>query len=93
MSDENARLRADLENCRIALRVKYEEVAKFKAEVAALRKSDAIVKSEVLPLVEGLVALVEGDLRSAGERKQKELTRYVQPLRAIQHILHKRLDY
>jgi predicted RNase H-like nuclease (RuvC/YqgF family) len=32
----NERLEVDLENCRIALRVKYEEVAKFKAEVERL---------------------------------------------------------
>lgn len=70
-----------------------EDLAAIATELDALRRSDAVIKSEVLPLVEGLVALVEGDLRSAGERKQKELTRYVQPLRAIQHILHKRLDY
>jgi hypothetical protein len=70
-----------------------EDLAAIATELDALRRSDAVIKSEVLPLVEGLVALVEGDLRSAGERKRKELTRYVQPLRAIQHILHKRLDY
>lgn len=35
---EYDRLKADLENCRIALRVKYEEVTCLKAEVAALRK-------------------------------------------------------
>ena len=38
LAAENARLKADLENCRIALRVKYEEVTCLKAEVAALRK-------------------------------------------------------
>jgi len=32
----NEKLEVDLENCRIALRVKYEEVAKFKAEVERL---------------------------------------------------------
>jgi hypothetical protein len=43
----NEKLEADLENCRIALRVKYDEVARFKAEVdrlnAAIISGGAIV--------------------------------------------------
>jgi hypothetical protein len=34
-----ASLKADIENCRIALRVKYDEVAKFKAKVERLTKA------------------------------------------------------
>jgi hypothetical protein len=62
------------------------------AELADLRAFSAVLKSEVLPVVEGLVVILDGELRTAGERRAKELTRYIQPLRAIQYILHKRLD-
>jgi hypothetical protein len=61
-------------------------------ELASLRAFSAVLKSEVLPVVEGLVVILDGELRSAGERRAKEITRYIQPLRAIQYILHKRLD-
>jgi hypothetical protein len=61
-------------------------------ELADLRAFSAVLKSEVLPVVEGLVVILDGELRAAGEKRAKELTRYIQPLRAIQYILHKRLD-
>lgn len=61
-------------------------------ESEARRKAAATIKTEVLPLVEGLVILIEGELQTAGKRRHKELTRYVQPIRAIQYILHKTLD-
>lgn len=69
-----------------------EDLAAVAIEMERHRKSAAILRTEVLPLVEGLVVLLEGELRSCGERKAKELTRYVQPIRAIQYILHNRLD-
>lgn len=76
-----------------------DDFRQFEADLAAVaiemerhRKTATILRAEVLPVVEGLVVLLEGELRSCGERKAKELTRYVQPLRAIQYILHNRLD-
>lgn len=69
-----------------------KDLAAVVEELEARRKAASTIKAEVLPLVEGLVVLIEGELRTAGERRHKELTRYIQPLRAIQYILHKTLD-
>jgi hypothetical protein len=44
----NEELETDLENCRIALRVKYEEVAKFKAEVERLTKAGDAMASTLM---------------------------------------------
>lgn len=62
------------------------------AELARLRESTRLVKSEVLPVVDGLVNLIEGRMRDCGRRKRDELTGYIHPLRAVRYILQKRVD-
>lgn len=76
-----------------------DEMRQFKEDLTAIaveldfhREMRSVLRADVLPLVDNLVALVESEHKDAGDRKKKALDRYAQPLRAIQYILHKRLD-